>query len=249
MTLKRSQFSTTFVLIALFAVTAALQLLSAYGAVCVAWDPAWYNRTLPPFAGGGFMFAYVHDNLLLFQVSNIITWLGVILWAVVIYLTLTQKKLAYWLALATSGISFVFGLIPALYADTKDFTVPFELGSPHWARTFANGLCLILLVIPPVFKSLLAFTATENQMTGNIARQIMVMSLFFFWLSIVSFLGTNFMAGAHVVSSINIWQLVEIQTIGSYVTSAIGISMLGGGLIVKQFMPSHSVTTSVELNK
>ncbi|MHA1618890.1 MAG: hypothetical protein ACTSVZ_06370, partial [Promethearchaeota archaeon] len=84
---------------------------------------------------------------------------------------------------------------------------------------------------------------------GNIARQIMVMSLFFFWLSIVSFLGTNFMAGAHVVSSINIWQLVEIQTIGSYVTSAIGISMLGGGLIVKQFMPSHSVTTSVELNK
>jgi hypothetical protein len=170
-------------------------------------------------------------------------------WGFVIWSTLTQKKFAYWLALATSGISFVFGLIPALYADTNAFTEPFDLGSPHWARTFANGLVLILLVIPPVFKSMLAFTAAENQMTGNIARQIVMMSMFFFWLSFASFLGTNFMAGAHLVSSINIWQLVEIQTIGSYVTSAIGLTMLGGGLVVKQFMPSHSVTTSVELNK
>jgi hypothetical protein len=191
----------------------------------------------------------VHDNLLLFQISNIVTWIFAFFWGFVIWSTLTQKKFAYWLALATSGISFVFGLIPALYADTNAFSDPFELGSPHWARTFANGLVLILLVIPPVFKSMLAFTATENQMTGNIARQIVMMSIFFFWLSFVSFLGTNFMAGAHLVSSINIWQLVEIQTIGSYVTSAIGLTMLGGGLVVKQFMPSHSVTTSVELNK
>jgi hypothetical protein len=198
---------------------------------------------------GNFMFGYVHDNLLLFQISNVITWVFAFFWGFVIWSTLTQKKFAYWLALVTSGISFVFGLIPALYADTNGFSEDFDLGSPHWARTFANGLVLILLVIPPVFKSMLAFTATENQMTGNIARQIIMMSMFFFWLSFVSFLGTNFMAGAHLVSSINIWQLVEIQTIGSYVTSAIGLTMLGGGLVVKQFMPSHSVTTSVELNK
>jgi hypothetical protein len=191
----------------------------------------------------------VHNNLLLFQISNVITWVFAFFWGFVIWSTLTQKKFAYWLALATSGISFAFGLISALYADTKDFTKPFVLGSPHWARTFANALVLILLVIPPLGKSIIKFTATENQMTGNIARQIMMMSLFFFWLSFVSFIGTNFMAGAHFVSGINIWEIVEIQTIGSYVTSAVGLTMLGGGFVVKQFMSSHSVTTSVELSK
>ena len=250
MKLKRSQFTTTFVMIALFAVTAALQLLSAYGAMCIAWDP---GRAYPPMMPGPLagtpMFPYVLENSLLFQISNIVTWLGVIAWGFVIYCVLTQKKPAFLLALITSFISFVLGLIPALIADTNTFTEPLEIGSPHWARTFANFLVLIVLIIPPVGKSLRTFTATENRMTGSVANQIMMMSMFFFWISIVSFLGTTFMAGAHVIQSgLNVWELVEIQSLGAITSSVIGASMLGGGFIIKQLKPSNSVITSLEEN-
>ncbi|MHA1887556.1 MAG: hypothetical protein ACTSX0_05995, partial [Promethearchaeota archaeon] len=69
-----------------------------------------------------------------------------------------------------------------------------------------------------------------------------------FWLSMISFLGTNFMASAHVISGFNYWQLVEIQSLGAYTTSIIGVSMLGGGFILKHFKPANSLITSVEGN-
>ncbi|MHA1746579.1 MAG: hypothetical protein ACTSWW_11300 [Promethearchaeota archaeon] len=243
MKLKRYEFSTTFAMLALFVVTAAFQLMSAYGAVCIAWDPG-YAR--PPFT---MLFAYAFDNLLLFRISNIITWLGTLVWGYVIFAMLTQKKGAYLIALITSAVSFVFGLIPAIIADTKNFTVPFSVGSPHWGRTFANLMVLILLLIPPVRTSLQNFTAAENRWTGKVAQQLMVMSLFVFWLSLVSFLGTTFMAGAHVVDGVNIWEIVQIQTYGSYITLAAGVSMLGGGFILKQFNPSKALITTVEVTK
>ncbi len=100
------------------------------------------------------MFTYVEANLLLFRISNIITWIGAIFWGYIIYATLTQKKGAYIMALITSFISFVMGLIPALIADLDgvDAENPFEIGSPHWARTFANFLVILVLVIPHVRK-------------------------------------------------------------------------------------------------
>ena len=243
MKLKRYEFSTTFAMLALIVVTAAFQLLSAYGAVCIAWNPG-YNRF--PFT---MSFAYAFDNLLLFRISNIITWLGTIVWGVVIFMMLTQKKGAYLMALITSAISFVFGLIPAIIADTKNFTRDFSLGSPHWGRTFANAMVLILLLIPPVRTSLMKFTSAENRWTGKVAQQLMIMSMFLFWLSLVSFLGTTFMAGAHLVDGINVWEIVQIQTYGSYITLAAGVSMLGGGFILKQFNPSKAVITTVEVNE
>ena len=243
-------------MLAFFVVTAAVQLLSAYGAVCVAWDPVSTYATFPygPKAGE-LMWPYAIDNLTIFKISNIITWVGTLVWGYIIYGLLTQKKHVCIMALINSFISFVMGLIPALIADLSKVDpdaipapVTFSIGSPHWARTFANALVFLLLVLPPVFKSLLAFTAEENKMTGDIAKQLMMMSMFFFWLSIVSFLGTTFMASAHVVQGINVWQTVEIQSIGSYTTAILGVSMLGGGFILKQFKPSRSLITTVEVN-
>ena len=241
MNIKRSQFSTTFVMIALYAITAAVQLLSAYGSVCVTWNYAMpYTMSFP----------YVGENLFLFKLSNIVAWLCAFFWGFVIYCTLTQKKMAYILALISSFLSFVFGLIPAMLADLSkvDAETAFSIGSPHWGKTMASALVLILLIIPPVRNSLQTFVSTENKMTGNISRQIMMMSLFFFWFSFVSLLGTNFMAGAHMVNGVNYWQLVEIQSIGTYVTAFAGISMLGGGFLVKQFKPSTTLITSMEEN-
>ncbi len=246
MKLKRNEFTTSFVVIALFAVTAALQLLSAYGSVCAAWNPFWQAR-----------FAYVGQNLLIFQVSNVITWAGAVFWGYVIFAVLTQKKWAYWMALGTAVISFIMGIIPAMIADLAKWTganqgpvkVDFAIGSPHWARTFANLLVIIVILIPPVRKSVQKFASAENKFTGKVAQQIMLMSMFFFWLSLMSFLGTNFMASAHVVQGVNVWQLVEIQTIGAYATLITGVSMLSGGFILKQFNPSKSLITTVEVTK
>ena len=250
MKIKRNEFTTTLVVIALFAVTAALMLLSAYGAVCVAWDPlqTFAEMPSPPFPPGVLLWPYVVDNLLIFKISNIITWIGTFVWGWVIYATLTQKKGAYLTALITSIISFAMALTPALIADLSkvDEETSFSIGSPHWARTFANLLVIIVLLIPPVRKSIVKFASAENKFTGNIAQQIMMMSMFFFWLSIMSFLGTNFMASAHIVQGINTWQLVEIQSIGAYTALLTGVSMLGGGFILKQFKPSNSLITSLE---
>ena len=248
--MKRSDFSISFMMIALFAITAALQLLSAYGAICIAWDPYYRN---PPFSM--IMFPYVAANELLFQISNIVTWIGAIFWGYIIYRAIAQKKGVWIMALFTSVISFAMGVIPAMIADSNNFAEgwqdAFEIGSPHWARTFANFLVLILLLIPPMKKGLDNFAASEQRMTGSIAQQIMLMSMFFFWLSIVSFLGTSFMASAHILNGVgvNVWRLVDIQSIGAYTTLAAGVSMLGGGFILKQFNPSKALITTVEVNE
>ena len=57
------------------------------------------------------------------------------------------------------------------------------------------------------------------------------------------------MAGAHLVDGVNIWEIVQIQTYGSYVTLAAGVSMLGGGFILKQFNPSKALITTIEVTK
>jgi hypothetical protein len=243
MKLKRSEFTFTFVLLALFAVTASVQLLSAYGAMCSAWFPAYLSP-------------HIAANLWLYRLSNIVTWIGSLFWGYVIYAVLTQKKGAYLMALITSSVSFIMGLIPAIISDTASWTsknegplkVPWSIGSPHWGRVFANAMVVIVLLIPPMRRSVQKFASAENRMTGNVAQQIIVMSIFFFWLSIVSFLGTNFMAGAHMSYGVNIWELVQAQNIGAWTTGILGISMLSGGFILKQFKPSRSLITITEGN-
>jgi hypothetical protein len=252
-------------MIALYAVTGALMLLSAYGATCIAWNPG-YSVPIPcppPPFDYRIMAPYVFDAPLIFQISNIITWVGAFAWGLVIYAVLTQKSWSYWLALGTSAVGFIFGLIPALIADTYAAAnnnegtscapdiVPraFEIGSPHWARTFASALVLIILIAIFVIaklqkKSVLKYTGLESAMVGNVARQLVMMSLFLFWLSFVSFLGTEFMAEAHVLQGINVWETIQIQSIGAWVTGISGGTMLTSGLIFNQVKSMRSISTT-----
>jgi hypothetical protein len=190
-------------------------------------------------------------------VSNIITWVFAFFWGFIIYCVFAQKKIAYILALATSLISCIFGLIPALIAEgvipySEYVAGSFEIGSPHWARTFANGLVFILLLADGIWHlitkkgNLMTFTAPGNKIDVNVSKQLVMMSMFFFWLSLVSFLGTNFMRAAHVVDGINIWQLVEAQNIGGISTAVIGGSMLGVGMLLKQISASKSLISTME---
>ncbi len=253
MKLKRSQLTTAFVLIALIAITAATQLLSAYGAICVTWnDVRLYGdaSTRSVFYPGP-AYPYVIDNLLLFRLSNIVTWIGAFFWGYIIFALLTQKKGVYLMALITSAVSFAMGLAPALISDLAKAEAggtEFAIGSPHWARVFANFLVLIVLVIPPVKKSVDNFVASDLNI-GGVAQQLMIMSIFFFWLSLVSFLGTSFMASAHTVTGVNLMEVVQVQSIGALATLGFGVSMLSGGFILKHFNPSKALITTVEVNK
>lgn len=254
MTIKRSEFATNFVMIALYAVTGALMLLSAYGATCIAWNPG-YSVPIPippPPFDYRIMAPYVFANPMIFQISNIITWVGAFAWGLVIYAVLTQKKWSYWLALGTSAVGFIFGLIPAVIADSyaaENDNRAFEIGSPHWARTFASALVLIILIVIFVIskvqkKSVLKYAGLESAMVGNVARQLVMMSLFLFWLSFVSFLGTEFMAEAHVLQGINVWETLQIQSIGAWVTGISGGTMLTSGLIFNQVKSMRSISTT-----
>ncbi|MHA1933058.1 MAG: hypothetical protein ACW96X_10980 [Promethearchaeota archaeon] len=266
--IKRYEFSTTVILLVLFATAAGLMLLSAYGAVCVTWDTSYWAREMllpmPPPGRGFYMFPYMATFGNVMQVFWILTWIMAFFWGFVIYSFLTNRKWAYVSALAAAGIGFVVGLIPALIADTNGFTmtetisnvgpptpvwevvaIEFEIGSPHWAKTFANLLVLIV-ILPypksPIKRSIDSFVATDNKWGGTVARQLTFMSAFFFWLAFLSFLGSGFLADAHVINGVNVWQMVQMQTIGGIVTTITGSSMLAGGLILRQIKRPHSLT-------
>jgi hypothetical protein len=246
--LKRYELGTNYLLVALMAVTAAVQLLGAYGAACIAWNPTWYAR-----------YAHISGNLLIYQLSNAISWITAFLWGFVIYSYLTNRKWAYLSAVITSALGFVFGIIPAWMSDTKAMTEPFEgMGSPHWGRTMANLVVLVLLILYLV-ASVIADKKGNEGMVGTkrvltspfgtriaktVTTQLFVMAVFFIWFSFVSFLGTEFMAGAHVVGGINVWELIEIQSIGGYVTAISGSTFLAGGLYTKFLKPSAAITTT-----
>jgi hypothetical protein len=251
--LKRYELGTNYLLVALMAVTAAVQLLGAYGAACIPWGTA---ITRPPYS---MIFGHVADNLLLYQVSNAVSWVTAFLWGFVIYSYLTNRKWAYLSAVVTSALGFVFGIIPAWTSDTKAGTVEFTgMGSPHWGRTMANLVVLVLLILYLVASIIVdsmkgeGMVGTKRVITSpfgtriakTVTTQLFVMSVFFIWFSFVSFLGTEFMAGAHVVGGINVWQLIEIQSIGGYVTAIAGSTFLAGGLITKYIKPSAAITTT-----
>ncbi|MHA2281433.1 MAG: hypothetical protein ACXAC5_11315 [Promethearchaeota archaeon] len=244
--IKRFQLSIDIVLIAFFAMASAVMLASAYGSVCVVYDVG------APF--GRFVFPWVGRYRSIYVVMNFITWIFAFVWGVIVWAFLTKKRWAHWGAAFTAIIGTISGIIPAFISDTEGFTIPFEgIGSPNWGRALMNIVVLlilgIILIIPATRKGLLSFTAkAESRMSGNVARQLIMMSLFFFWLAAFSFLGSEFMRNAHVVGGINYWQTVEIQFFGGIATALIGSSMLAGGLILHQIKRPTSIIKPLPLN-
>jgi len=281
--IKRSELIFNLVILALFAVVASVQLLSAYGAMCVAWDPSYWGRimyvpefasstcelphflTLPPFnlTHGvdimTVMFPYLEVFGLLFQVMNVFTWILAFAWGFLLYLYFTKYpwKRIFLAGIIISALGFITGLIPALIADTNGFTFlewkffpqgwvtfDFEIGSPHWGRTMGNllmvAIFLVMNFVPRLKVAAKKFVEVRN-IAGQYVKQLILMSLFFFWLGAASFLGTSFMASAHVVGGINVWEMVEVQFIGGVVTSLIGASMLSTALIYSQIRPSSAL--------
>jgi len=270
MKIKRYEFGVNVLVLILFALTAAVSLISAYGAACVAWDVSYWGRAVPapgpPFPPGyimTYMFNYMVVFGPLFQVLNVVTWITSLITAFLIfaYLTGFLGKWIWYVALLNALIAFLAGLIPALIADTNGFTfleweagsfmapvqawVPFiyeGIGSPHWAKTIANATVLAVLAIVIFFDlikvtNFKSFTEKDNRFSGNVGRQLMLVSFILLWLSAVSFLGTGFMADAHIVGGINVWELIEIQSLGGYITLFGGASTLSAGLIYNKIKP------------
>ena len=273
--IKRSELIFNLIILALFAVVASTQLLSAYGAMCVAFDESYWAAVvpvppghfltgppwnLPPLVSTmTIMFEYMATYGVLFQAMNIMTWILAFAWGFLLYVYFTKWpwKRIFLIGIIVSALGFITGLIPGIIADTNGFTFQtwdmftqtyvaeaFEIGSPHWGRTMANLLMLIVFLVMNFVPRLK--TATKNfvevsDVAGRYVKQLIIMSMFFFWLGAASFLGTAFMADAHVVGGINVWQMVEVQFIGGVVTSAIGASMLSTALIYNFIRPSPAL--------
>ena len=276
--IKRSELIFNIIILALFAVVASTQLLSAYGAMCVAWDPSYWGLHVPVTPGSAFtlppfnltpmvdsvtvMFPYMVTFGVLMQVFNVFTWIMAFAWGFLIYLYFTKYpwKRIFLAGIIISVIGFLTGLIPALIADTNGFlntewsvmaqtfvAAEFEIGSPHWGRTYGN-LIMVFVFLAMNFVPRLNVAAKkfveERNIAGQYVKQLILMAMFFFWLGAASFLGTSFMADAHVVGGINVWEMIEIQFIGGVVTSLIGASMLTTALVYSQIRPSSALITT-----
>lgn len=158
-----------------------------------------------------------------------------------------EWKRFFLIAVIVSALGFLTGLFPALVSDTSGFTEAFEFGSPNWGRTIGNALMLVVLVMMnfvPRFKVATKKFMEERNIAGQYVKQMILISLFFFWLAAVSFLGTEFMRSAHVVGGINVWTTVDFQMVGGVVTALIGTSMLSTALIYNQIRPSSALITT-----
>jgi hypothetical protein len=241
--IKRSELIFNLIILALFAVVASVQLLSAYGAMCVVWDMP--HLTVPPPAGtwGN---ATTKAFSWVYQPSNVITWIIAFAYGFLIYFYFTKMewKRFFLIAIIVATVGFITGLLPALLSDTAGFTEAFDFGSPNWGRTIANLLMIVVLLVMnfvPRLKIAVKKFIEERSIAGQYVKQLILMALFFFWLGAASFLGTTFMADAHIVNGVNIWQTIEIQFIGGVITSIIGASMLSTALIYSQIRPSAAL--------
>jgi len=237
--LKRFEFITNTMLIALFGVAAGVLLLCAYGSTCIQFNLPG-APPMPPFFGNWWnSYTWYSDFIVAYSVTYFASWAIAFFWGYVIYAWLKQKSFAYMAALITSAAGFIVQMIPAIISDTDGFSVPFDFGSPHWGGAMANLLVLIILIIGlipfgknPIRKSIKSFTASENKWGGTRAIQLMLMSTFLFWLAAVSFLGSTFMADAHNIGGVNIWQTVGYQFVGGLIITIAGGSMFASGLIL-----------------
>jgi hypothetical protein len=246
--IKRSELILNLIILALFVVVASTQLLSAYGAMCVVWDIPT-GMPSPPFPADHSwhdMMTHAATFSWIYQPSNIITWIVAFAYGFLIYFFFTKMawKRFFIIAVIVAGVGFITGLLPAIVSDTSGFTEAFDFGSPNWGRTIGNLIMLAVLLMinfVPRFNVAVKKFIEERNVAGQYVKQLILMSLFFFWLGATSFLGTTFMADAHVVGGINVWTTIDIQFIGGIITSLIGASMLSTALIYNQIRPSSAL--------
>jgi len=264
--IKRTELIFNIIILTFFALTAGLQLLSAYGASCVVWDPSYWGREVlapsPPFPPGWIatiMFPYMVEFGLLFQIMNVFVWILGFAWGFLLYAYFTKwpLKRIFIVGMVVAALGFVTGIIPAIIADTNGFTmlewdmttqswIPMTEYDPgaNWSRVIPNVIMLGVLPVlyfVPRFKVAATKFLEERSIVGQYAKQLILMSLFFFWLGAVSFLGTEFMRNAHVVGGINVWQTIDLQFYGGVVTTAIGASMLATALIYHKIRPTSAL--------
>ncbi len=243
--IKRSELIFNLIILALFAVVAATQLLSAYGAICVVWD-----LPVNPMMSYWDMFAYAETFAWIYQPSNIITWICAFAYGFLIYSYFTKMpwKRFFLIAIVVAFLGFISGLLPALVSETAGFTEAMEgMTSPNWGRTIGNALMLVVLLVMNFVPRLNVATKKfieERSVAGQYVKQMILISLFFFWLAAVSFLGTEFMRGAHVIDGFNVWTTVDFQFLGGVITALIGTSMLSTALIYNKIRPSSALITT-----
>ncbi|MFX0135738.1 MAG: hypothetical protein ACFFDN_18995 [Candidatus Hodarchaeota archaeon] len=231
------------IILALFALVASTTLLSAYGSICTVYN---LPRASPPYPPGStFGSAYVLAFQPLYITFNIMRWILAGAWGVLLYLYFTKWpwKRIFIIGMIISVLGFVAGLVPLIISGTEGFTVPFDIENPNLSVTFANFMAIIvflLLNFVPRLKRATINYVEARSVAGQYVKQLLLMSLFFFWLGGITLLGSEFMRAAHIVDGVNVWQTIEIQFIGGVITTAIGASMLSTALIYHKIRPTSA---------
>ena len=236
--IKRSSFIINAMIITLMGVAAGTLLLTAYGSTCVQFrfSPVYWTM----------MFPHYPDFIVAYSITYFLSWILAFVWGLVIYWWLTQKRFAHIFALAVSGLGFIAQAIPGVLSDTGGFSDPFDFGSPHWGGAIANLLIFIVLVIGlipikanPINNAIKSATARDNKWGGS--RQLTMVSMFLFWLAIVSFLGSTFMRDAHMVQGVNIWQAVGYQYVIGAIIAGVGTTTLTAAFVIHKVRPLTTV--------
>jgi hypothetical protein len=251
--IKRVDFLFNVIVLALFAIVASTQILSAYGAICTVWDFPRVSPVTGTMDGPGA--GYFGNDVtrawaFIYQPSNVITWIVAFAYGALMYLYLTKIRWNYFflIAMVVAVTGFITGFLPAMLSDTDGFTIPFEgIGSPNWGRTIGNAIMMIVLLLMqfvPRLKVAAKSFVEERNIAGQYVKQMILISLFFFWMAATSFLGTQFMRDAHVIDGVNVWQLVDFQFAGGVITAVIGSSIMSTALIYNQIRPSSALITT-----
>jgi hypothetical protein len=182
----------------------------------------------------------------IYQPANVVTWIIAFAYGALMYFYFTKMpwKRFFIIAIVVAFVGFMAGLLPALSSSTAGFTEEFGSMGPNWGRTIANAIMMIMLLVMnfvPRLKGAVKSFVEERSIAGQYVKQMILISLFFFWLAATSFLGAEFMRDAHVIDGVNIWQTVDFQFAGGFITTAIGASMLSTALIYSKIRPSPAL--------
>jgi hypothetical protein len=132
----------------LIGLTAAIGVVSGIGSTCTTFFEEWWRLQS---ADGGYSFAIIGDNQLIFIVSYVVTWLSAIIWGVLGWALRERKSWFYNVAIINSIAGFLSGIIPVwilFYEWYQSFGVNGMAFTPSWFRAIANAVLFVILILP-----------------------------------------------------------------------------------------------------
>ncbi len=212
------------VLIVILILAALIGLMSAYGASCPAWNP---ERLLIPDEETGLvglssyrMWITITNNLMVFQIMNILTYVAGGLTILCIVALFARWKIFYWLTVFTATLGVVSGITPYLLVKLGGAS------TPSYMRTILFGIVLILMVLPPFFKT---FGAKNIANTRKVKGDASIAAAALFFPGVLVAIQSLIVGPSHMMPAANLYMsygMIEAIQIG------LGALLIAFGILV-----------------